>query len=115
MKTVRLLKAKSRLSSLLEQVKRGEEVTITRHGKAVARLVPVGAVSRDRLKNTVAPLKAFQRGSRLSDLSTKDPDRRRGAPKSHVYGSAASRRPSPRKLKARTTRITGTTGSMSQG
>ena len=40
MKTVRLLKAKSRLSSLLEQVKRGEEVTITRHGKAVC---PPGA------------------------------------------------------------------------
>jgi hypothetical protein len=36
-------------------------------------------------------------------------------PNPHVYGSAASRRPSPRKLKARTTRMTGTTGSMSQG
>lgn len=33
----------------------------------------------------------------------------------HLYGSAASRRPSPRKLKARITTITGTTGSISHG
>ncbi len=31
------------------------------------------------------------------------------------YGSAASRRPSPKKLKARMTTMTGTTGSISQG
>src|SRR5262249_2095013 len=36
-------------------------------------------------------------------------------PPPHLYGSAASRRPSPRKLKASTTIITGTTGSSSQG
>ena len=33
----------------------------------------------------------------------------------YLYGSAASRKPSPRKLKARTTMITGSTGSISQG
>ena len=33
----------------------------------------------------------------------------------YLYGSAASRKPSPRKLKARTTMITGTTGIISQG
>lgn len=31
--------AKNRLSELLDRVENGEEVTITRHGKAVARLV----------------------------------------------------------------------------
>src|SRR5690348_6696760 len=33
----------------------------------------------------------------------------------HRYGSAASRNPSPKKLKARITTITGTTGSISHG
>jgi len=33
--------AKNRLSQLLDLVERGEEVIITRHGRSVARLVPV--------------------------------------------------------------------------
>ena len=32
--------AKNTLGSLLDRVERGEEIVITRHGKAVARLVP---------------------------------------------------------------------------
>jgi prevent-host-death family protein len=71
MKTVGTFEAKTHLSTLLEQVERGEEITITRHGKAVARLVPVGAVSRARLDDTVARLKAFRKGRRLGDLSAK--------------------------------------------
>ena len=71
MRTVGTFEAKTHLSALLEQVERGEEITITRHGKAVARLVPVGALSRDRLKDTVARLQAFRRGRRLGDLSAK--------------------------------------------
>jgi hypothetical protein len=35
----------------------------------VARLVPVREVSRDRLEDTVARLKAFRRGRRIGDLS----------------------------------------------
>jgi prevent-host-death family protein len=32
--------AKNKLSQLLDEVERGEEITITRHGREVARLVP---------------------------------------------------------------------------
>ena len=71
MKTVGTFEAKTHLSTLLEQVERGEEITISRHGKAVARLVPVGAVSRARLEDAVARLKAFREGRRLGDLSAK--------------------------------------------
>jgi len=39
--------AKNRLSELLDKVERGEEVVITRRGKPVARLVPVGS-GKDR-------------------------------------------------------------------
>jgi len=40
MTTVGAFEAKTHLSALLDRVERGEEVTITRHGRAVARLVP---------------------------------------------------------------------------
>lgn len=40
--------AKTHLSSLLEKVHGGEEVLITRHGKAIARLVPAGNAAREQ-------------------------------------------------------------------
>ncbi|MGH3357994.1 MAG: type II toxin-antitoxin system Phd/YefM family antitoxin [Nocardioidaceae bacterium] len=33
--------AKTRLSALLDDVERGDSITITKHGRAVARLIPV--------------------------------------------------------------------------
>jgi prevent-host-death family protein len=71
MKTVGTFEAKTHLSTLLERVEQGEEITITRHGKAVARLVPLRTVDRGRLEDTVARLKAFRRGRRLGDMSAK--------------------------------------------
>ena len=39
--------AKNTLGSLLDRVQRGEEIIITRHGKAVARLIPAtGGIDR---------------------------------------------------------------------
>lgn len=37
---INVKEARSRLSSLLDRVERGEEVIITRRGKKIARLVP---------------------------------------------------------------------------
>jgi prevent-host-death family protein len=71
METVGTFEAKTHLSALLERVERGEEITITRHGKAVARLVPVATVSREGLEDVVARLKNFRKGRRLGDLSAK--------------------------------------------
>jgi prevent-host-death family protein len=71
METVGTFEAKTHLSALLERVERGEEITITKHGKAVARLVPVGTVSRDRLDDAVERLKSFRKGRRLGELSAK--------------------------------------------
>jgi prevent-host-death family protein len=61
------------ISRLLKLVERGVEIVITRRGKAVAHLVPVGTASRDRLADTVARLKAFRHGRQLGDLSAKAP------------------------------------------
>ncbi len=41
MKVVGALEAKNRLGRLLDLVEQGEEITITRHGKGVARIVPI--------------------------------------------------------------------------
>lgn len=40
MKQIGIFEAKAQLSSLLDEVERGGEVTITRHGKPIAKLVP---------------------------------------------------------------------------
>ncbi|MDB5413020.1 MAG: type toxin-antitoxin system prevent-host-death family antitoxin [Rubritepida sp.] len=46
--TVGAFEAKTHLSALLDRVARGEEVTITRRGLPVAKLVPVKPVATDR-------------------------------------------------------------------
>lgn len=43
MASVGAVEAKTRFGQLLERVQRGEEITITRRGRAVARLVPTAA------------------------------------------------------------------------
>ena len=43
MKTVNLAEAKARLSALIDEAEEGETVCITRHGKPVARLMPIEA------------------------------------------------------------------------
>jgi prevent-host-death family protein len=49
MREVGAFEAKTHLSELLAAVEAGETVTITRRGKAVARLVPVPGERSDRL------------------------------------------------------------------
>ena len=40
MSTVNIHEAKTHFSQLLEQVEKGQEITITKRGKAVAKLIP---------------------------------------------------------------------------
>ena len=46
MKDVPVYEAKTRLSELLAAVEQGERVTITRHGRPIARLEPAVATER---------------------------------------------------------------------
>jgi prevent-host-death family protein len=59
MDTVSLFDAKNRLSALVDQVENGQEVTITRRGRPVARLVPI-APKADRAHDAVAKLHALR-------------------------------------------------------
>lgn len=47
-RTVGAYEAKSKLSELLDQVERGRTITITRHARNIARLVPADEVAVDR-------------------------------------------------------------------
>ena len=48
--TVGSFEAKTKLAELLDKVEAGETVTITRRGKAVARLVPAAADESERAR-----------------------------------------------------------------
>lgn len=48
--------AKTHLSALLEKVRLGEEIVITKRGKAVARLMPVERGDRSRISATINKL-----------------------------------------------------------
>lgn len=48
MATIALAEAKARLSQLVDNTLDGMETVITRHGRPVARLVPVGRIKTQR-------------------------------------------------------------------
>jgi prevent-host-death family protein len=72
METVGTFEAKTHLTRLLERVAAGEQITITRHGTPIARLVPVKPGSTGQLRETIARLKEFSRGQTLGGLKIKD-------------------------------------------
>lgn len=66
MATVGAFEAKTKLSELLDMVERGEEVTITRHGEPVAKLVPVrGDAEQARVKALIEEIKETRKGLTL--------------------------------------------------
>lgn len=66
MATVGAFEAKTKLSELLDMVERGEEITITRHGEPVAKLVPVrGDAERARVKALIEEIKETRKGLTL--------------------------------------------------
>lgn len=71
MKSVGSFEAKTHLPQLLERVAQGEEFTITKHGKPVARLVPaVPAKPKADVRQIIDQLKAFSRGNTLGEGAT---------------------------------------------
>jgi prevent-host-death family protein len=72
MTEVGAFEAKTHLSRLLERVEHGDTITITRHGKPVARLVPIGGSSRDERMRAIADLKQLRDGQTLGGLSVRE-------------------------------------------
>ena len=61
MSTVTALEAKTRFGQLLDRVAGGEEVVITRHDKAVARVIPEGARSLDSVRRAIESMRENRR------------------------------------------------------
>ncbi len=72
MRTVGAYEAKTRLSELLNDVERGERITITRHGVPVAMLVPMRESRRITVEEAIAGLKEYRKGNRLGDLTIRE-------------------------------------------
>jgi prevent-host-death family protein len=65
--------AKNRLSALLAEVARGAEVTITKRGVPVAKLVPATpGFDREKVLRAAAGLREASRGNKLGGLRIED-------------------------------------------
>lgn len=71
MPTVGSYEAKTYLPKLLERVAHGEKITITKHGAAVAMLVPVDAVKGDP-KEIIKEIKLLRKGRKLRGISIRE-------------------------------------------
>ncbi len=67
MQTVGAYEAKTHLPRLLDRVAQGESLTITRHGRPVARLVPIEKNTRERAEQ--AAQRIISRRRRLKRTS----------------------------------------------
>jgi len=71
MNQIGAFEAKNTLGTLLDRVERGEEIVITRHGKAVARLVPNTRFDQDQARAAFERIR--RRALRLSKSKSKKP------------------------------------------
>lgn len=64
-----VFEAKTHLSELLARVESGEEITITRRGQAIARLVPALGHRKEDVRRALDDLRNFSKGRKLGGLS----------------------------------------------
>jgi len=57
--------AKTHFYALLDRVARGEQITITKHGRPVARLVPIADADVERRRAAIARIKELRKGQTL--------------------------------------------------
>ena len=71
-KKIGAFEAKNRLSELLDAAENGEEVVITKHGRPVAKLVPVDDADRAKVRETIEWFKDFRKKHPLRGLKIKE-------------------------------------------
>ena len=71
MKQIGVYEAKTHLPRLLDEVERGESITITRHGRPVARLVPIHG-RRRTVREAIEAIEEFRKGNTLGDLTIRE-------------------------------------------
>ena len=61
MREIQASDAKARLSQLLDEVERGETIIITRHGRAIARIIPEADRRRLEIDNALADIRELRK------------------------------------------------------
>ncbi|HEY7132473.1 MAG TPA: type II toxin-antitoxin system prevent-host-death family antitoxin [Candidatus Limnocylindrales bacterium] len=72
MKSVGSYEAKTHLPRLLDEVEKGERITITKHGRPVAILVPPGATRDVDVEVVLTQMRAFRKAHPLNGVSIRD-------------------------------------------
>lgn len=72
MRNIRATEAKARLAELLRAVERGESFATTRHGKAVAHLVPADRADDEARRAAVASFRARRRTWEPARMTTEE-------------------------------------------
>ena len=73
MREIGAFEAKNRFRQLLDQVEHGDEILITRRGRAVAKLVPADpGFDRDKARRAVSGILRLSKGVTLGGLKIKD-------------------------------------------
>lgn len=72
MKKIQATEAKAHLADLLRMVERGETITITRHGKTVAHLVPAHEHESDSRKQAIERFRQRRAGWQRVAMTTEE-------------------------------------------
>lgn len=68
-----IAEAKARFSAVIDRATAGEETVITRHGKPVAKIVPLWtAHDQDRARQIFEEMRRLRKGAKLGELSWKE-------------------------------------------
>lgn len=72
MQTMAAFEAKTHFSKLLTQVEQGEEFTITKHGHAIAKIIPMKNIHDITKIEAIKRLQSFGKMHHLDGLNWKD-------------------------------------------
>src|SRR5258706_9140300 len=72
MRSIGSYEAKTHLPRLLDEVAKGERITITKHGVPVAVLVPPGSAGSTDVEGMMGRFRELRRGNRLDGLSIRE-------------------------------------------
>ncbi|BBK42473.1 antitoxin [Allostella vacuolata] len=61
MREIQSSEAKAHLAQLLDDVERGETIIVTRHGRAIARIIPESDCRREDVRRAMAELQELRK------------------------------------------------------
>jgi prevent-host-death family protein len=72
MRTIGAYEAKTHLPRLLDEVERGEQITITKHGRPVAILVPPSRTGVADPESLLERMRELRKGNRLRGITIRE-------------------------------------------